>query len=53
MDHFDAKRSRAMAHQLVEFGSRHQTLVFTCRPETRDLLRSLDRTANVITMQEL
>ena len=53
LDTFDPKRSRAMAHQLVELGRRHQILVFTCRPETCDLLRSLDPAANVITMQEL
>ncbi len=53
LDRFDPKRSRAMAHEIVELGRRRQTLVFTCRPETCDLLRSLDQGANVITMQEL
>jgi uncharacterized protein YhaN len=52
-DTFDPTRSRAMAHHVVELGRRHQILLFTCRPETCDLLRSLDPTVNVITMQEL
>jgi len=53
LDTFDPTRSRAMAHHVVELGRRHQILLFTCRPETCDLLRSLDPTVNVITMQEL
>ncbi len=53
LDHFDPKRSQAMARQLVELGRRHQIFVFTRRPETCDLLRSLDPTANLINMQEL
>jgi uncharacterized protein YhaN len=53
LDHFDPKRSRAMASQVVELSRRHQVLVFTRRPDTCELLRSLDPAANVITMQEL
>jgi len=53
LDHFDPKRSQAMARQLVDLSRRHQIFVFTRRPETRDLLRSLDPAAHVINMQEL
>jgi uncharacterized protein YhaN len=53
LDHFDPKRSQAMARQLIDLGRRHQIFVFTRRPETCDLLRNLDPTARVINMQEL
>jgi uncharacterized protein YhaN len=53
LDHFDPKRSQAMARQIVELSRRHQIFVFTRRPETCDLLRSLDPTVNLMTMQEL
>jgi energy-coupling factor transporter ATP-binding protein EcfA2 len=53
LDHFDPKRSQAMARQVVELSRRHQIFVFTRRPETSDLLQRLDPTANLITLQEL
>jgi uncharacterized protein YhaN len=53
LDHFDPKRSQAMARQVVELSRRHQIFVFTRRPETSDLLQKLDPTANLVTMQEL
>ena len=53
LDNFDPKRSQAMARQIVEVSRRHQVLVFTRRPETCELLRTLDPTTNIITMQEL
>jgi uncharacterized protein YhaN len=53
LDHFDPKRSQAMARQVVELSRKHQVFVFTRRPETSDLLRSLDPTVNVMTLQEL
>jgi DNA repair exonuclease SbcCD ATPase subunit len=53
LDHFDPKRSQAMARQIVDLSRRHQVFVFTRRPETSDLLRSLDPTANLMTLQEL
>jgi uncharacterized protein YhaN len=53
LDHFDPKRSQAMARQVVELSRKHQVFVFTRRPETSDLLRSLDPTANLMTLQEL
>jgi len=53
LDQFDPKRSQAIARQLVELSRRHQVFVFTRRPETCDLLRSLDPTANLLTLQEL
>jgi uncharacterized protein YhaN len=53
IDHFDPKRSHAMARQMVELSRRHQIFVFTRRPETCDLLRSLEPKLNVVTMQEL
>ena len=53
LDHFDPKRSQAMARQLVELSRRHQIFVFTRRPETCDLLRNLDPAAHVINLQEL
>ena len=53
LDHFDPKRSQVMARQVAELSRSHQILVLTRRPETCDLLRSLNPAANVITMQEL
>jgi hypothetical protein len=53
LDHFDPKRSQAMARQVVELSRKHQVFVFTRRPETSDLLRSLDPTVNLMTLQEL
>ena len=53
LDNFDPKRSQAMARQIVEVSRKHQVLVFTRRPETCELLRTLDPTTNIITMQEL
>jgi uncharacterized protein YhaN len=53
LDHFDNKRSHAMAREVVELSRRHQILVFTRRPETCDTLRSLDPSVNIVTMQEL
>jgi uncharacterized protein YhaN len=53
LDHFDPKRSQAMARQVVELSRKHQVFVFTRRPETSDLLRSLDPTTNLMTLQEL
>jgi uncharacterized protein YhaN len=53
IDHFDPKRSQAMARQIVELSRRHQVFVFTRRPETCDLLRSLEPATNLVTMQEL
>ncbi len=53
LDHFDPKRSQAMARQLVDLSRRHQIFVFTRRPETCELLRNLDPTTHVVNMQEL
>lgn len=53
LDHFDPKRSQAMARQLVDLARRHQIFVFTRRPDTCDLLRNLDPRAHVVNMQEL
>jgi len=53
LDQFDPKRSQAIARQLVELSRRHQVFVFTRRPETCDLLRHLDPTVNLLTLQEL
>ncbi len=53
LDHFDPKRSQAMARQIVELSRKHQVFVFTRRPETSDMLRTMDSTAKLVTMQEL
>ena len=53
LDTFDPERGRAMAQQVVELSRRHQILLFTCRPETRDLLCDLNPGTNVVVMQEL
>jgi uncharacterized protein YhaN len=53
LDHFDPQRGRAMASQIVELSRSHQTFIMTRRPETCDLLRSMEPSARVITMQEL
>ena len=53
LDHFDPKRSQAMARQIVELSRSHQVFVFTRRPETSDMLRHMDPSAKLMTMQEL
>jgi uncharacterized protein YhaN len=46
----DPNRARATAEVLAEMAGRGQIFLFTCRPETRDLLRRIDSGALMLEM---
>ncbi|MHB8262552.1 MAG: ATP-binding protein [Acidimicrobiales bacterium] len=44
---FDPERARAVAGAIVDVSIRHQVLIFTCHPETVDMVRDTCRNARV------
>jgi uncharacterized protein YhaN len=46
----DPNRARATAEVLAEMAAGGQVFVFTCRPETRDLLKRIDPGALTLEM---
>ena len=47
----DPQRARQIARILQAVGERHQLILMTCRPETRDLMASEDPSATVIELK--
>ena len=45
---FDPARARALAEVLVGFAERHQVLLFTCHPATRDLMTAVGPKTRVV-----
>jgi uncharacterized protein YhaN len=48
--HLDPNRARATAEVLAEIAGGGQVFLFTCRPETRDLLKRIDQNALTLEM---
>jgi predicted transcriptional regulator len=47
---FDPERARRVAELLVGFSSNHQVLLFTCHPQTAELLREVQPNVRIVTM---
>ncbi len=47
---FDPERARRVAELLVEFAAEHQVLVFTCHPQTAELLLEVQPTIRIVSM---
>jgi uncharacterized protein YhaN len=50
---FDPSRAQAVAGVIADYARRHQVLLFTCHPTTRDVLLSVDPSARVHELQSL
>ena len=48
---FDPQRARAVAWELAHFSRRHQILIFTCHPETADLIAEVAPDTQIIRME--
>jgi uncharacterized protein YhaN len=48
---FDPDRAEAVANVVADFATRHQVLLFTCHPSTRDLLTRVDPGAAVVELR--
>lgn len=49
---FDPSRAKRLAEGLSDFAKRHQVLLFTCQPSTRELFREVDPEANIVSLEQ-
>lgn len=47
---FDPERARRVAELLIDFSTEHQVLLFTCHPQTAEMLQEIQPDLRVVTM---